>query len=755
MRKLFVNLLALLLLLTLTACSATPYSYKLKEAVQREVLSLSSTGKVLETKSGSYKEICRTDSQALYADMSTGFFVLEDLGSGRLWFSVPDDLEEDEISRGILMQELSSQIVVGYIFREDENISTVSRYIGSSSGSQYSDGITTEQLNNGIRVTYDFPDYEFTIPVEYVLEADHFEARVLLDEIKEDGLCYVTEISLLPNFGAANWDANGYVFIPEGSGAISYFNKGLGTTTYEGRIYGSDLIDNAEQEKEINKEIRMPVFSLVYEDVAIVGIVENGVESSSIIAQTRNEECGYNFVGSRCYLRHLFNKKLFQTDANNVHSFSRASMRDSLLKEYSVRYYTLSKPEISYVDVAKTYQNYLTKEKTLKKQDTTPVMNIKYYGFIDCKRFFAGIPYTGKMSLTSFTEAQKFTEYLLERQVDSLAISYSGWAGDGLTNDKVQDKATPTGKLGGKKAFNNLLKVLKENNITFSPDVELLRFSSNGNGYSIRKNAARSVFSDQMPLYRYNVATGLPIVENDRLSYLLKSSSAHTAYLDYLKSFLKLETKSVMLSSLGCDWYTSWDAKAVEAGLQTIDTYCEILKAYSKDNSIVLYDSNAYALPYASRIIGAPVNSGSNDFFSQDVPFYEIVLHGYIPMSSGSLSNDANPELAFLQTVEAGLELYFDGFYEDASVLMETDYKELYSKTCDLWADKAIEYYNEYMPLLKQISDSEIIGHKRINPTVVQVIYDNGINVLVNYGEKTANVSGHKVDAKGFIYWKG
>ena len=59
------------------------------------------------------------------------------------------------------------------------------------------------------------------------------------------------------------------------------------------------------------------------------------------------------------------------------------------------------------------------------------------------------------------------------------------------------------------------------------------------------------------------------------------------------------------------------------------------------------------------------------------------------------------------------------------------------------------------MPLLKQISDSEIIGHKRINPTVVQVIYDNGINVLVNYGEKTANVSGHKVAAKGFIYWKG
>lgn len=755
MRKIFVNLLALLLLLTLTACSATPLKYKLEEPTEREELSLSSTEKILETKSGSYKEICRTDSQALYADMSTGFFVLEDLSSGRLWFSVPDDIEEDEISRGILMQELSSQIVVGYIFREDENTSNVSKYIGSSSGSQYSNGITTEQLSNGIRVTYNFPDYEFTIPVEYVLEADHFEARVLLDEIKEDGLCYVTEISLLPNFGAANWNADGYLFIPEGSGAIANFNKGLGATTYEARIYGSDLIDNAEQKKEITKEIRMPVFSLVYKDAAMVGIVENGVESSSIIAQTRNEECGYNFVGSRCYLRYLFNKKLFQTDANNVHSFSRASKRDSLLKEYSVRYYTLSKPEVSYVDVAKIYQNYLTKEKSLKKQDTTPVMNINYYGFIDCKRFFAGIPYTGKMTLTSFAEAQEFTEYLLKNKADSLAISYSGWTGDGITNDKVSDKAKPSGTLGGKKAFDNLSKLLKENNIAFSPDVELLKFSSNGNGYSIRKNAARSVFSDQMPLYRYNVATGLPIVDNGRLSYLLKSSSAHTAYLDYLDSFLKLETKSVMFSSLGCDWYTSWDAKSVEAGLQTIDTYCKILKAYSKDNSVVLYDSNAYALPYASRIIGAPVNSGSNDFFSCDVPFYEIVLHGYIPMSTDSLSNDANPEDAFLKTVEAGLELYFDGFYEDASVLMETDYKDLYSKTCDLWADKAIEYYNEYMPLLKKISNSEITAHQRVNSSLVKVTYDNGINVLVNYGEQSANLDGHKVDAKDFIYWKG
>lgn len=753
MRKIGVLFVSLLLIFSLIACGTNPYVYKQESTVKKDAAVLPCNGKVLETKSGVYTEICRTDRQAMYADLVSGWFVVENLTSGKMWFSVPDDITEDTISKGISMQEMRSQINVGYIFRDDENISTVSRYINSDAGSYGCDGISTEKLPNGILVTYAFPDYGFTIPVEYTLEEDYFSARVLLDQIKEGTLCYVTEIILLPNLCSANWNASGYLFIPEGSGAIAHMNRGGEENTYEGRVYGSDIMVDSEQKKQFNQSVRMPVFGLVNNNDAIVGIIENGDTAASIVAQTQSEECGYNYIGSKYFVRYLFTKKMFKGDGNNVHSFCRASNRDFSQKEYSVRYYTISGSNISYVDIAGLYRDYLVDEKGLVKRESEPVMNIKYYGLIDCKKIFAGISYIGKMSLTTYEQAREFTEYLLENGASSLNVIYTGWSGDGLTNDKVQTKASPSGKLGGRKAFETLQEYLKDKKITFSPDVELLQFSSGGNGYSVRKNAVRSVFSDRTPLYRYDAATGLPQTSS-KLSYCLTASSAYKAYTTYLNGFVKLKTDSVLLSSLGSEWYSSWNLRNTENGAVTVGTYCDILSKYADKQKVLLRESNAYAFPYASKITEVPASSGSDDFFDEDVPFYQIVLHGYIPMTSVSLSNDFNPIDSFLQTVETGSELLFDGIYEDSSKLIETDYNSLYSKTCNLWAQRAIENYKEYMPLLSKISNSTIIYHKRINQNLVYIIYDNGVNVLVNYEADAASFEGHEVSAKGFSYWE-
>ena len=135
MRKIGVLFVTLLLMFSLIACDTSPYVYKQDATVKKDAAVLPCNGKVLETKSGVYTEICRTDLQAMYADLVSGWFVLEDLTSGKMWFSVPDDIAEDTISKGISMQEMKSQINVGYIFRDDENISTVSRYINSDAGS--------------------------------------------------------------------------------------------------------------------------------------------------------------------------------------------------------------------------------------------------------------------------------------------------------------------------------------------------------------------------------------------------------------------------------------------------------------------------------------------------------------------------------------------------------------------------------------------------------------------------------------------
>ena len=218
-----------------------------------------------------------------------------------------------------------------------------------------------------------------------------------------------------------------------------------------------------------------------------------------------------------------------------------------------------------------------------------------------------------------------------------------------------------------------------------------------------------------------------------------------------LKSCIKLDVSSVSFSAAGQLCYSDFDKKKGIYRSDVTDIYEKILSLYRAEGmDTVFTKANAYTFAYADRIYSAPNSSSGYYMFDADVPFYQIVLHGYIHLTSQPITSAMDRNKTFLNAVETGSELLFDGIAEDASLLSDTRYDSLYSTTFDLWKDTAVELYSKIETLLKKIAHSTITEHERIGD-LARTAYDNGTVVYVNYSDTSVTYDGLDIPAEDFV----
>ena len=294
----------------------------------------------------------------------------------------------------------------------------------------------------------------------------------------------------------------------------------------------------------------------------------------------------------------------------------------------------------------------------------------------------------------------------------------------------------------------------KAEGINFTPDVDLLTFQKNGNGVSIRNSSIRTVFGKTVYHSEYilsNYVTRL----GTNVTAILSPEQIGTVSQRYLQTLQKQNISNVSLSNLGQYCYTNYYEKNRQERAM-FPTYVEnALKEYREAGVRMTFDGgNAYVLPYADLITNVPTNSSGYDIFSQDVPFYQAVLHGYVPYTTESIPQSADPALTYLAAVESGSELLYIGFHEESAVLFDTSYTNLYGSTWTLWKDEAAQYYKEYMPLLTKVHDQTITEHRQVEDGVFVTGYANGVSIAVNYTDADVTVEGNTVPAKGICEWK-
>ncbi len=721
-----------------------------------------------------YVEIASNGNTTMFADMKNGKIALRNDKTGYIWYTVPNDRLSDMTTVGVRGDEIDSTLVVGSVSIEAE---------ASASGIAYSYSwecasagtIDIKKIDNGIRIEYDFQTVGFFIPVEYTLENGTLVAAIQLKEIVEGTKYvenkvksgewdqetadyfapnYLMSVWLSPGFGAQNTSKNGYVFIPDGCGALVDFKPGFlaPNSLYDKPVYGTEMAQTIQSLETYTKDIYMPVFGTVVDDNAICGIIEVGDELSSILSIGAGNNCGYTAVSPRLNLRDLYKSYLYQ-GTNNEREVRRVSTNKVTYEEYRVRYTLLDGDNASYVGMADLYRDYLVEQKNLKKHETETAFNLDLLGCGEVDANFLGFTYKKKVAMTTFQQAETILKALNEAGIDNVATRLKGWTNNGLVNRKPSTKANPLSKLGGKTDFASLVEAGNKYG-TLYPNQDMLNFTSSGSGVSARQDCVKTAFG--MPAYQYKYINSVLVYDNSITPARLLAANA----LSNVSDRFKANYKQLGVKTLSLDTLTSYCfADFGKGGLgrdEMVKLIQTLLAEYAEEFELEGEDAYAYTLPYLTRVVNIPMDSSRYDFFDVDVPFYSMVVHGYMALGGGDMTRSYDPQLSLLKSVETGSELRYTGMFIDSAELKDTDFYEYFSTTYTLWLDKAAAQWKTYAPLQKQIQNAVIVNHAYLNEDVTATTYDNGVTVYVNYGDQAyAAADGTAVAARDFAYVGG
>lgn len=687
---------------------------------------------------GTFRECAENDDFIMLVDDRLGNFGLKNKSTDYIWWSSPLGATRDKIATPLLVNELRSSNTLRYGIPSKRSNNNVLR-----SGTDDCE-ISVSDIKNGVKVTYNYKKAGFKLPVEYTLEGDHMKASLKVSEIKEpSGDMIATEVTLMSSFGAASGDEDGYFVIPDGSGALVRFNnnKTMDTNAYQQRVYGNDVTVVPTSKGAVTEQIYLPVYGIVKEDNAMLVVASKGDSNAYLSAQvSRQSNSSYNLCNFTFILR---GTDTFYMSGNSNDKLTVFETGDIKSDDVELLYYPISKEGADYVDVAERYRTYLTEEAGVTKKTSAEdsSMYIDLYGGTQKKKPVLGIPVNMKQPITRYGEAVEILSSLRDKGVEDMVVTYNGWTNDGIKR-KVDKGASPSGTLGGRNGFNKLTDFVDDNGFELYPASDNRDFYS-GNGYYSFTSTCVRVSGSYSRIVSYDRAYGIPDGFKKNMS-LLSPSYFSEVYGDVAKSYSKAGLSGVSVNNMASSLYGDYGKKNISRS-KAMELVTESFDALgsSLGNGIIADSANAYALPYVSRITDVPLTSSRFDLFNEDIPFYQIVMHGLIPYSTTAVNGDADSETLLLMAAATGSQLSYDMIYEETSTLKDTDFDIYYYANYANWAETAAAEYKLLQPVLRDVSESAITGYKTDNGgRLITTTYSNGTVVKVDLEEKTIEHNG-------------
>ncbi|MGO4541515.1 DUF5696 domain-containing protein [Paenibacillus sp. 2TAB19] len=682
----------------------------------------------------------------------TAEIIVTDNASGASWASNPQDRESDQTAKGAKKMDLSSQLLLDYV--DDQNKPF---QLNSFTGSVKEAAPVWTKVEGGIEVVYEFPKAGFTVPVRYTLNDDSMSATILSEGIKQSGKFKLVGISLLPFFGAAGADDEGYLFVPDGSGALINFNNNKSMyRSYSERVYGQDQALDLASKTEDKETIRMPVFGMKKAAAAFLAVIHKGAYQAGITAEAGGKNNSYNNVYSYASLMEFETNVLLEGTLNEK-QVTRASQSMTGGTDFEVKYYFLGGEDANYAGMAVKYRSYLQSEQGVQlivaeqgEGEGKLPMLVDFVGGVKKKATFLGIPYNTVEVLTSFKDAKAAADRLLAGGVDSLSLRLEGWTAGGA-KDEVPVTLDAEGKLGGDKGLKSLAKELEEMGVAFYPVVDPVRLFEGGNGFSKFSDAAKGISRAPVLKYEYRLSDSAKNKELKRW-YLLKPNAATEAIDRFTSAAEKNGLKHVSLQTIGSMLYSDFGRNGQPKNATGADWETGLAQGKSNLGGGFMYDRpNAYVFPTAERLSDVPLSSSGFDIEDESVPFYSIAISGLIPAYSEPINLSSNPRKYVLKLIETGTYPAYKLIVRDSALLATTEYDSLYSAEFKLLYDEMIEQYDQLNEALGDVMGLSISDHEKLQDGVFRTTYENGKSVVVNYNENSVRVGTDSIPALGYL----
>lgn len=735
--------------LFLTSCSGKPEArqYSARVCADFAVLSeLSGSSEV--TAPDGMIEVAENGRLVLYANTADASFAVADRLSGQLWYSNPPNAENDELAKGAMRRWLTSQLLVNDVLLDTNTTKTK-----NSTVSSYNDGgVSVKTVENGFRVTYNFTDEGYTIPIEYTLLDDSLRAEIDFDKIEEKGNEKILSIQLLPYFGAQSSDVDGYMLIGNGSGAVINFNNGKtqNISPYVTQVYGSDAAIVQDMVQSRTEDTALPLYGIqLHEGGAMLAVCERSAACAYTVSSVSGIQTGYNRSCFEFQLRASQNVTIGDTTSTNyreVISYADDMPRGSI----AVRYFFLSDSEDGLGGMAEVTRNYL---KVNEGMGNSAVEHAPIYLSVlaSLRRETSVLGFTVEKNekLTTIGDALNIVNELNSADVGGIRLIY-----DGSSVSQLKKQLSSTYDLwngiGDKKQLIELSENIRKTEGQLYLKLPTVFFSKNGNGYSAHKYGIRSLKGTPVEIPTYTRNTFYPDIDA-AYSSVLKTEYAVDLF-EKLADNIKSELSGIGLLA---DRYTSSPYTDYgENGLyrnQAEDMVINTLAQTGGDVPLAAEAPMMSAISYMSDVLSIPNTATDYTLVDYSVPFYQMVLHGSVSYGCRPINSDGDSLRAYLLCIAYGAAPHYELTAKNSGLLKKTNVESYYGSDYSYWKDTIIEQYKEYSGLWNKIGKAVIVDYQIISEELLRTVYSNGCETLVNLSDSDATVDGIAVPANNFI----
>ena len=699
-----------------------------------------------------YNKVAENDALIMEADYTTGEIRITEKKSGHQWYTNPPDRKQDNIIA--IRTQINSQFYVRFLDVESRTVLDFDNYGASIKKG----GMSHELVENGVKFTFAFPQANVYIPVQYTLVGDSFQAEILTDEIVHvgDSSYLIESIAFLPYFGAGGLKDDGYLFIPDGSGAlINYNNNRQRTQIYTAPVYGRNPTVELKEQESVKETISMPVFGAKTNDHAYLGVIISGDSSSTITASTSKKLSSYNTVYSSAIFREY---SLTVALASKFYGIETRVLKtsDNLLggQNYAVRYFFMDGENANYTGMAESYKEYLRENGKLQKTDLTKdkYLVLDLIGAVSIEKYVFGIKQPVVTALTTYNDVVTIVKDLKAQGVDNLIVNYIGALDGGLKN-KPYSKVSTESVLGSKKEFNAMVSYLKEQGVELFLETNPVELYNNGNGYDSNGDAVKAFFDKNAFEYTYNLDSKLPTANRWRL---IKPELVPEFIEKFTNSADKWNITNISIDRLAATLYTNYADDVPNVTRSMTMAYWEQAMKQARESAdyLMVHKGNAYSLAYADVITDTASGGSDYDMVDSSVPFYQIVLQDSKLTTSVAFNTTVDYTKAFLSALETGCSMKYNLIYGDVSDLVGTEYNTMVSYSYEFWKDIIVEEYKTMQEATQIFAGNQIVNHEMIADNVSLTQYENGA-LIVNYGNESYTYQGTLIGARDYLVVKG
>lgn len=699
------------------------------------------------------KLITQKGHVALHADCSTGYFAVEDLSSENIWYSNPQNAEQDAYAEGTYKNWLYSQAVVTLVNPQTGVINTKNSYTSALK----KDGVSVIELDDGIRVQYTFIKENVEFAIEYRLLEDGFLASLNTDSIKETDDNLIYNIKILPMFGAQYFGTDGFILVPDGCGAVMEFDNmsAQGAEPYRRHIYDNDPVIPAESQNSFQETLSLPVLGMsTASGGGLMLIADEGAADAYANGSCSRQISGYNMAWFDFDVRLSQNSVIGDIRSWNYKKVVNYEKGDIVSKTMSVRYLLLNQEQVSLTAMADVLRQYISNE---RQKGNTVSEKAPLFLNVLCgtkvEKSVLGIPVKTTQVCTTVEDAGALTEQLQQQGISGIQMSLQQWS-KSLLNGKITTHVDPISVCGKVDQWEKLAAVLRKDGGALYMASALNFYTNGGNGISKNKDAIRDINGAFAELPRYPRDVYYPST-SDVTDRILNAFDA----VDSLSSFSTALNKSIPsagmeLSDLGSVLGGDYGKEGLCRQNTEILFRTQVSKVAEKV-SMLGKASNLYALYDLDAVYCLAESASEYQGITASVPFLQLTLRGIMDIGSRPINDAGSVQQAFLYCIASGMSPTYRLVYNMPDSWKGTESSDYYAADYKLWQETIVQQYRAYADVYNATRGAVITDYVIEDNGILRTVYSNGVTTLVNTGSEAITIGNVTVEAMDFILLTG